>query len=175
MSLNEIKIFFPEADAAVRLAVDGAGAASDHPGVRGGVDRPPHRGRRVRVDLPVHEVVLPGERQPSSAAPEHAVAVDGDVIAGAAFVDESLLTGESVPVDKRVGAHVFAGTRSRSGAVTIRATGVVSRSTEELEGDDDSGGKDISICIQLTDMSVNMTGTANAAKAAKMLYGTDDE
>ena len=58
--------------------------------------------------------------------------------------------------------------------VTIRATGVVSRSTEELEGDDDSGGKDISICIQLTDMSVNMTGTANAAKATKMLYGTED-
>lgn len=59
--------------------------------------------------------------------------------------------------------------------VTIRASGVVSRSTEELEGDTDSGGKDISICIQLTDMSVSMNGTANAAKAAKMLYGSEEE
>lgn len=59
--------------------------------------------------------------------------------------------------------------------VTIRASGVVSRSTEELEGDTDSGGKDISICIQLTDMTVSMSGTANAAKAAKMLYGSNEE
>mgnify|MGYP006268121651 FL=1 len=59
--------------------------------------------------------------------------------------------------------------------VTIRASGVVSRSSEELEGDTDSGGKDISICIQLTDMTVSLNGTANAAKAAKMLYGTDDD
>jgi hypothetical protein len=59
--------------------------------------------------------------------------------------------------------------------VTIRASGVVSRSEEVLEGDTDSGGKDISICVQLTDMSVSMSGTANAAKAAKMLYGSDED
>ena len=59
--------------------------------------------------------------------------------------------------------------------VTIRASGVVSRSSEELEGDTDSGGKDISICIQLTDMTVSLNGSANAAKAAKMLYGADED
>ncbi|MBU4612608.1 copper-translocating P-type ATPase [Achromobacter sp. GG226] len=81
---------------------------------------------RVEVEGQLREVPV-GDLQPGDiVVVRHGetVAVDGDVIAGAAFVDESLLTGESVPVDKRVGAHVFAGTRSRSGAVTIRATGV---------------------------------------------------
>ena len=58
--------------------------------------------------------------------------------------------------------------------VTIRATGVVSRSTEELEASQDSGGKDIYLCIQLTEIDVKATGTANAKKAAEMLYGEDD-
>lgn len=58
--------------------------------------------------------------------------------------------------------------------VTIRATGVVSRSTEELEASTDSGGKDVSFCIQLTEIEVKSTGSANAAKAAQMLYGDDD-
>lgn len=58
--------------------------------------------------------------------------------------------------------------------VTLRAMGVVARSTEELEASADSGGKDISMCIQLTDIEVKATGGANAAKAAQMLYGEDD-
>jgi hypothetical protein len=59
--------------------------------------------------------------------------------------------------------------------VTIRATGLVSRSTEELESSTDSGGKDVSLCIQMTDIEVKATGTANAAKAAQMLYGDSDD
>lgn len=58
--------------------------------------------------------------------------------------------------------------------VTIRATGVVTRSTEELEAATDSGGKDVSLCIQLTEIEVKANGTANAAKAAQMLYGDDE-
>ena len=58
--------------------------------------------------------------------------------------------------------------------VSIRATGVVTRATEALESSDDSGGKDVSICIQITEMDVKATGAANAAKAAEMLYGTKD-
>jgi hypothetical protein len=57
--------------------------------------------------------------------------------------------------------------------ITLRAIGVVSRSTEELEASKDSGGKDVSLCIQLTEMEVKVSGTANAAKAAQMLYGED--
>jgi Cu+-exporting ATPase len=51
-------------------------------------------------------VVRPGERIP----------VDGTVLEGESAVDESLLTGESMPVDKQAGAAVFAGTINRSGS-----------------------------------------------------------
>ena len=55
--------------------------------------------------------------------------------------------------------------------VTIKAVGIVTRSTEALESADDSGGKDLSICIQLTDMSVSSDGAASVARAVKILYG----
>jgi Cu+-exporting ATPase len=51
-------------------------------------------------------VVRPGERIP----------VDGTVLDGDSAVDESMLTGESLPVDKSAGAGVFAGTVNRSGS-----------------------------------------------------------
>jgi Cu+-exporting ATPase len=67
----------------------------------------------VEVEVPVAEVrpgdtvvVRPGDRIP----------VDGTVLDGDSAVDESMLTGESLPVDKRVGASVFAGTVNRSGS-----------------------------------------------------------
>jgi Cu+-exporting ATPase len=56
-------------------------------------------------------VVRPGERIP----------VDGNVAHGESAVDESMLTGESLPVDKRPGAAVFAGTINRSGAFRFEA------------------------------------------------------
>ena len=59
--------------------------------------------------------------------------------------------------------------------VTIRATGIVTRSTEELEASTDSGGKDLSCSIQLTAVEVRPIGTANAARAAAVLYGEDDD
>ncbi len=59
-------------------------------------------------------LVRPGERVP----------VDGLVTAGAADVDESLLTGESLPVPRGVGAPVIGGSLAYGGALTIRATAV---------------------------------------------------
>ncbi|GGP23200.1 heavy metal translocating P-type ATPase [Silvimonas iriomotensis] len=53
-----------------------------------------------------------------------AIPVDGEVISGEAVVDESMLTGESVPVAKSAGAQVFAATRNHDGMLRIRATGV---------------------------------------------------
>lgn len=50
-----------------------------------------------------------------------AVPVDGEVIEGFATVDESMLTGESVPVEKRVGDSVAAGTLNTDGVLVIRA------------------------------------------------------
>jgi P-type Cu+ transporter len=71
------------------------------------------------IELPVEEVVpedhvqvRPGERIP----------VDGEVIRGASAVDESMLTGESVPVEKKVGDRVIGGTINRTGAFWFRAT-----------------------------------------------------
>ena len=58
--------------------------------------------------------VRPGEKIP----------VDGEVIDGASAVDESMLTGESVPVDKTVGDRVAGATINTQGALTIRATAV---------------------------------------------------
>ncbi len=66
----------------------------------------------------VHEgdvvVVLPGERIP----------VDGEVTAGESAVDESMLTGEPLPVDKAVGAVTYGGTLNGHGRIEIRATHV---------------------------------------------------
>ncbi|MCU0515691.1 MAG: heavy metal translocating P-type ATPase [Oscillatoria sp. Prado101] len=71
------------------------------------------------VEIPVADVlvgeylrVLPGEKIP----------VDGEVVAGSTAVDESALTGESVPVFKQPGAQVAAGTLNKSGAIVLRAT-----------------------------------------------------
>jgi Cu2+-exporting ATPase len=50
------------------------------------------------------------------------IPVDGEVIAGQTTVDESMLTGESVPVLKQPGEIVTAGTLNQSGAIAIRAT-----------------------------------------------------
>jgi Cu+-exporting ATPase len=59
-------------------------------------------------------VVRPGERIP----------VDGTVLTGESAVDEAMLTGESMPVEKRAGAGVFAGTINCSGGFQYRATKV---------------------------------------------------
>jgi len=70
------------------------------------------------VDVPVEEVrvgdlvvVRPGEKVP----------VDGVVVDGASAVDESMLTGESLPIEKRGGAEVFGATLNRTGTFRFRA------------------------------------------------------
>ena len=55
-------------------------------------------------------IIRPGGRIP----------VDGEVALGHSFVDQSTITGESVPVEKTVGSPVFAGTMSQTGALEIR-------------------------------------------------------
>ena len=52
------------------------------------------------------------------------VPVDGRVTGGASSVDESLLTGESVPADKAAGSRVYAGTINKTGALQFTAEGV---------------------------------------------------
>ena len=57
-------------------------------------------------------IVRPGEQLP----------VDGEVVAGASAVDESMLTGESLPVAKREGDPVYGATQNTTGALRVRAT-----------------------------------------------------
>lgn len=78
------------------------------------------------IDVPLDDVrpgeivvIRPGERIP----------VDGQVMVGRSSVDQSTLTGESVPVDKDVGAEVFAGTLNQFGALEVRVTRVGEQST----------------------------------------------
>jgi Cu+-exporting ATPase len=73
------------------------------------------------VDLPVEEVLVgdvvvvrPGEKIP----------VDGDVLEGTSAVDESMLTGESIPVEKHPGDEVIGATLNRTGSFRFRATKV---------------------------------------------------
>jgi Cu+-exporting ATPase len=73
------------------------------------------------VELPISElrvgdvmVVRPGEKIPT----------DGVVLDGVSAVDESLATGESIPVDKQSGDAVIGATINRQGALRVRATGV---------------------------------------------------
>ncbi|KAB2792206.1 copper-translocating P-type ATPase [Brucella anthropi] len=91
------------------------------------------------VELPIESVlsgdiveVRPGDRIP----------VDGEVIEGQSYVDESMITGEPIPVSKKHGSEVVAGTVNQKGAFAIRATAVggntvlsqIIRMVEEAQG-----------------------------------------
>ena len=75
------------------------------------------RGDQER-EIPMEEVIIgdialvrPGERVP----------VDGEVVAGSSTIDESMLTGESLPVEKSPGDMVFSGTINKAGSLRFRA------------------------------------------------------
>ncbi len=73
------------------------------------------------IDLPVEEVIAndmvvvrPGEKIP----------VDGQVVTGSSAIDESMITGESMPVEKQVGDEVIGGTLNKTGSFKFKATKV---------------------------------------------------
>jgi Cu+-exporting ATPase len=80
----------------------------------------------AEVDVPVEQVVMgdlvvirPGDR----------VAVDGEIVEGISHVDESLITGESLPVPKGVGDKVTGGAVNAEGALTVRTTAIGAETT----------------------------------------------
>ena len=72
----------------------------------------------VEIELPVEDVRV-GDK--IVVRPGEAIAVDGVIVEGASAVDESALTGESLPVDKTVGDKVAAATINRSGSFVFEA------------------------------------------------------
>ena len=92
-----------------------------------------------QVDLPVENVA---KGDSLSVRPGEAIPVDGEVLEGKGKVDESLLTGESLPVEKRPGQNLFAGTingnttllmKARQVGAETRLAGII-RIVEEAQG-----------------------------------------
>lgn len=81
---------------------------------------------RVLIDgtettIPI-ETVVPGDRM--VVLPGEKIPTDGEIEEGASSLDESMLTGESLPVDKLVGDEVFGATVNQEGRLVVRATAV---------------------------------------------------
>ena len=72
-----------------------------------------------QVEVPAEDLAV-GDR--FLIRPGEALATDGTIVEGASALDESAVTGESIPVEKTVGQKVFAGTLNGSGVLTVEAT-----------------------------------------------------
>ena len=107
----------------------------------------------LEVDVPVEEVVAgdvvrirPGEKIP----------VDGVVVSGTTAVDESMLTGESLPVDKSEGDQLIGATLNTTGSVQVRVTAV---------GDDTALAQIIRLVEDAQGSKVPMQRLADSASA----------
>jgi P-type Cu+ transporter len=91
--------------------------------IRALLDLAPKRAHRVKPDGSDEEVelgdVLAGDRL--RVRPGENVPVDGEVLEGRSSVDESMLTGESMPVAKEAGAKVIGATMNQTGSLVMRA------------------------------------------------------
>ncbi len=110
--------------------------------------------------------------------PGQAVATDGVVMSGMSSVDQSPVTGESVPVDKAPGARVFAGTINGEGLLEVRATktfadNTIARIIHMVEEAQEKKGKSQRFIERFGDRyspAVLLMGVAIAA-AAPLLFG----
>ena len=84
------------------------------------------RTARVRREGGVVELALEqvGNGDVIEVRPGERIAVDGEVIDGDSYVDESMISGEPVPVHKTPGSRVIGGTVNQTGALAVRATAV---------------------------------------------------
>ena len=91
--------------------------------IRALLDLAPKTARRIRADGSDEEVsldaIVVGDRL--RVRPGEKVPVDGVIIEGRSALDESMVTGESMPVTKEVGAKVIAGTLNTTGGFVMRA------------------------------------------------------
>ena len=99
--------------------------AREHTGgaIKALLDLAPKTARRIRDDgtdeeIPVENVLI-GDR--IRIRPGEAISVDAKVVEGRSSVDESMVTGESLPVEKSAGMSVIGGTLNGTGALIVRA------------------------------------------------------
>ena len=71
---------------------------------------------RKLLDLRIADIVV---IKPGSSVP-----VDGEVVSGHSYIDQSTITGESIPSEKLPGSLVYAGTINQSGTLDVQATGI---------------------------------------------------
>ena len=81
-------------------------------------------GKEIEVaidDIVVGDIILvkPGER----------IAIDGKIIQGYSSIDESMITGESIPIEKKIGDSVIGGTINKNGTFTFKATKIGENTT----------------------------------------------
>jgi Cu+-exporting ATPase len=81
--------------------------------------RSPKSEIEVEVEVPVAEIKI-GDRV--VLRPGDHVPVDGIVLEGESTIDEAMLTGESVPADKKIGSELYAGTVNLNGRMVMRTT-----------------------------------------------------
>ena len=85
----------------------------------------PTQGRKIQN---VNEIIIPAEQIQLNdiirILPGEVIPVDGIIISGETSVNQSIMTGESLPVDKTMGDEIFCGTINCFGAIDIRATKV---------------------------------------------------
>lgn len=94
-------------------------------GLKNLISLAPVQGRRLKNGK---ELIIPAEKISRDdilrVLPGETIPVDGIIIEGETSVDQSIMTGESLPVDKGVKDEVFCGTLNRFGAIDIKATNV---------------------------------------------------
>lgn len=126
------------------------------------------------VEIPVSELARGDQVQ---LRPGERVAVDGRVLAGASFVDESMLTGEPVPVEKAAGDLVTGGTVNGTGSLTyeVTATGQGTRLAQIIKLVEEAQASKLpleALVDQITRWFVPIVmGLAVLAAAAWLLWG----
>jgi P-type Cu+ transporter len=125
---SEVPVYFEAAAAITTLVLLGQvlelrARSHTSSAIRSLLDLSPRTARLVRadgteLDVPI-EHIAPGDSL--RVRPGEKVPVDGVVTDGSSFVDESLVTGEPIPVEKTAGSRVIGGTVNSTGSFVIRA------------------------------------------------------
>ena len=128
---GRVSVYFEAAAVIVSLTLLGQllelkARASTSAAIRSLLGLAPKQARRIELDGSESDVplaqVLAGDRL--RVRPGESVPVDGEVLEGHSSVDESMLTGEPIPVEKAPGAKVVGGTLNGTGALIMRAQSV---------------------------------------------------